>query len=735
MIRTQYINLNMIPSGVMPVLYCSQYDVGRPLGMVVYNGAESVDLSGYTVTIEGTRSDNTPITAAVTTEGNIGAFATTATMTNKADQYLMKLVLTDASENRVASLAFVLCVTPKTMDENAESIEEDRSLYQQYTGTVQALIADIRSQLTDLKNQLDVQTSQKNYVTMPIYIGDFMTDMDYLPSAVVKKGTYFYVFNPHTQSYNMAHNSGIGELRVFDINNNVEVTSLRKDILIGHANSACYNPNTDRFYVVPADTYANGQNIPISKIYEFTTDFNTMVELNTPTLPKAVTYDHVAGKMYYCSRTNYIYVYNGGSWDFVARLDLSGIDVSIYPSYGYSYNQDFAVYDGFFYLSAPAGNILYGILKDADTGEPKILEHYLLSNVDVNGVYRIGELEGFEFDDSGYFYACQYTNLDAYNKTGFVTEILLGQKASHSSSMGVWGTTTVNVRSVTLSNSTQQKFSLQRGELRSISQLSLFTQPGTNIVIPEGEVVTDDRIVYIDQDVSIDIYGELRVRKFILYSGIFALTAHRQTARLSATSGSTAPLINNLSRSTEIKLIGEYALNIDLGSLPDEPGNFINFTYGFPLCIVRKTPVSVGAQKIYFGSWRRPDETFSFANMIPGLFKQSTLLAQGDFAGYISSGAKIITFTIPLKSPVIPGYTVTCTPSSARSTRIYLRGVNGYVDNVTEYTLSDFTISFDVLRSEIEVYLSKKTQTAFNVLNNTPVIITLWSLELEFTYT
>lgn len=145
MINTQYINLNMIPSGVMPVLYCSQYDIGRPLGMVVYNGSEAVDLDSYTCTIEATRTDGTAITAAVNTNDNIGVFTTSATMTNQADQYPAKLVLFDSNSRRVASLAFVLHVTPKTMDENAESIEEDRSLYQQYTGTVQ-------SQLTDLKN-------------------------------------------------------------------------------------------------------------------------------------------------------------------------------------------------------------------------------------------------------------------------------------------------------------------------------------------------------------------------------------------------------------------------------------------------------------------------------------------------------------------------------------------------------------------------------------------------------
>lgn len=147
MIKTQYINLNMKPSGVLPVLYCSQYDIGRPLGLIVYNESDPVDMDTYTVTIEATRTDGTAIMTAVTTDGNIGAFATTATMTNRADKYPAKLVLFDSQSRRVASLAFVMCVTPKTMDENAESIEEDRSLFQQYTETVQTLIAEVKEDL------------------------------------------------------------------------------------------------------------------------------------------------------------------------------------------------------------------------------------------------------------------------------------------------------------------------------------------------------------------------------------------------------------------------------------------------------------------------------------------------------------------------------------------------------------------------------------------------------------
>lgn len=164
MIETQYITLDMKPSGVLPVLYCSQYDIGRPLGMVVYNGGEVVDLGDYSATIEATRTDGVAITAAVTTDGNVGAFETTATMTNQADRYGAQLVLS-AFGKRVASLPFVMCVVKAAMDENAESIEEDASLYQQYTETVQTLIANIRADLesiSDSINALDAETDAAN---------------------------------------------------------------------------------------------------------------------------------------------------------------------------------------------------------------------------------------------------------------------------------------------------------------------------------------------------------------------------------------------------------------------------------------------------------------------------------------------------------------------------------------------------------------------------------------------
>lgn len=147
MIETQYVHVDMVPSGTPPVVYMSQYDVGRPVGLVVYASGVTVNLDPYVCSIEATRSDGAAVTVSVNTTGNTGVFSTTATMTNIADRYPAQLVIVDSNEQRVASIPLIFCVIPAAMDENAIEVAEDASLYQQYTTAVQAQIAGFRADL------------------------------------------------------------------------------------------------------------------------------------------------------------------------------------------------------------------------------------------------------------------------------------------------------------------------------------------------------------------------------------------------------------------------------------------------------------------------------------------------------------------------------------------------------------------------------------------------------------
>lgn len=189
--EVQYISLDMTPTGVNPCFHISQYDVRRMLGFIVYSGGATVDLDTYTCTIEATRSDGTAITSAVVTTDNIGTFEVTPTMSNKADKYRCQLVIVDANSKRIASLPFDMEVTKAAMDENAESIEEDASLYHQYTQQVQSALAEIRTDEKALKIDISSFSSLPKTVNNENIKADMVVIEKYLsnPAAVVSDWT------------------------------------------------------------------------------------------------------------------------------------------------------------------------------------------------------------------------------------------------------------------------------------------------------------------------------------------------------------------------------------------------------------------------------------------------------------------------------------------------------------------------------------------------------------------
>lgn len=157
--ETQFIRLNMIPSGVIPIFNISQYDVGRMLGVYVYAGIRNVNLDNYTVTVEATRSDGTAIIVGVTTNNNVGTFEVTPVMSNLANSYRAQLVITDGNSRRIASLPFIINVIRAAMNENSEAIEEDATLYQQYTDAMQGTIAEVK---VDLVNEATTRAQNDN---------------------------------------------------------------------------------------------------------------------------------------------------------------------------------------------------------------------------------------------------------------------------------------------------------------------------------------------------------------------------------------------------------------------------------------------------------------------------------------------------------------------------------------------------------------------------------------------
>lgn len=381
MIQTQYINLNMVPSGVMPVLYCSQYDVGRPLGLVVYNGGEAVDLSTYTCTIEATRSDGTAITTAVTTSGNVGAFATTATMTNQADKYLAKLVLFDSQSRRVASLAFVMCVTPKTMDENAESIAEDASLYQQYTGTVQMLIADIREDLANLSDHVDVVENALN--STPFHAERVFRHVRYYDTTTGLSNVAAQSMAWTGSTLLIGGRIGTGNtnqiINEYDLSGNLIRSMTYQNDTLGHLNDMTFDAANGLIY-----TAGTGASVVVLR-YSDLSIIDTHAVSGT-TQVNSVAYDN--GVLYAGASGRTIGIIDMATWAYTPMITYS---VNLPNQTTTPIRQTIAVNDGYIYEIYNYNN---QILKF------NIAERKLEKSIYVgigNGTYPYGEIEGITF--------------------------------------------------------------------------------------------------------------------------------------------------------------------------------------------------------------------------------------------------------------------------------------------------------------------------------------------------
>lgn len=79
---TQTYNIDLIPSGVPTIVHVSQYDsASRTIAMSIYDGGVAYDLTDKTVTVRGTKQDNTGFEYPCTIDGNVASFVLNVQMT------------------------------------------------------------------------------------------------------------------------------------------------------------------------------------------------------------------------------------------------------------------------------------------------------------------------------------------------------------------------------------------------------------------------------------------------------------------------------------------------------------------------------------------------------------------------------------------------------------------------------------------------------------------------------
>lgn len=144
--------LNLIPSGVMPVVYINQGDAGYDKEFLVYNGDSPYNVpAGVSATIRGKKADGYGVTeaAALTTGSNLVTVTITEQMVAAEGANLYELVFVDTDGLRIATINMVWAVKADAL---GDSVISDSDL--DYATTVMNQLQSVQA----FKNQLDTNT-------------------------------------------------------------------------------------------------------------------------------------------------------------------------------------------------------------------------------------------------------------------------------------------------------------------------------------------------------------------------------------------------------------------------------------------------------------------------------------------------------------------------------------------------------------------------------------------------
>ena len=158
---TQTQDINVIPSGVRPVIYLSQYDnQTQALRFLLYKDDTAFQIpSGAAVLINGLKPDNTGFSyAATATSGNSATFSVTQQMTAVAGDVECELRVRTESQI-IGTLNFILRVEPAPLHDDSVLSETDIPLIEQAVN-IAANLAEYIQQTIDARD--DAQTAATN---------------------------------------------------------------------------------------------------------------------------------------------------------------------------------------------------------------------------------------------------------------------------------------------------------------------------------------------------------------------------------------------------------------------------------------------------------------------------------------------------------------------------------------------------------------------------------------------
>lgn len=152
---TQEYDIDLKATGEYPVVKMSQFDTGsRTIVFTVYDGRELANIDGMVARVDGTRSDGVEFSSTCTVGiGSKVSFTISQEMTKHAGKHAAELVIFDASGNPIGTQNFIVEVESATMVRDSAAIADDRTLYDQFTGSVSKTVADKIAQMDAKYNE------------------------------------------------------------------------------------------------------------------------------------------------------------------------------------------------------------------------------------------------------------------------------------------------------------------------------------------------------------------------------------------------------------------------------------------------------------------------------------------------------------------------------------------------------------------------------------------------------
>ena len=390
---------------------------------------------------------------------------------------------------------------------------------------IQALEQEVEDTISEAVNTLTdiVRDNTNRAQTMiggflvPAYVGDFMADLQF--SACCRVDNNMYCFAQDSWD-------GNGMLKIYNLESNALVST--RTILMGHCNSVAYDSVRDCFWIAPMNTYSAGAATPVNYMYKYNPNFNVREQVTIAgnnSLIYGVSFDAAHNNMYaFVAQDFYegpIRIYRMTETEEAFTLYKTVPALDVFSNFANQVWQDFAVYDDMLFAIRPEGTAYCIDLKN------EILDvsyTFRISDLDAGNIWQYGEVEGLEFDAQGRLYNARnapmgQNNTNAHHSINccFVTELNTAKNitVSRSSKQTVYGTLTVN-------SEFNNKFALERSEIRSLNQLYWRTQKTAVVTVPSGKTYTDGFVRILDS-ITFRNEGTCSLNSIQIQAGIFGL--------------------------------------------------------------------------------------------------------------------------------------------------------------------------------------------------------------------